>query len=218
MGDAQGPLGRETLGSCPVFPILPKSFTLPHCHFLPHRCPFHPNVDGRDSPAPSWPSTLSCPSAKESPQSIKHRSWDGVSPCAEDAAGLPALLGAADKCFCLGSSFHKQQSANSAVPSLLQAAPRISWVTEMRGAHRVCCPLGSRCIPPHMVGTGPGLSVHHVSKLESHPPLGMVVNAGLGAAPLGDLGKGNHCGLEDILCCGSSTWFLSNNVLCSRSL
>lgn len=60
-------------------------------------------------------------------------------------AGLPALLGAAAKCFCLGSSFHKHQGANSAIPSLLQAAPDSSgdsWVTEMGRARQE--PAGNR--------------------------------------------------------------------------
>lgn len=40
--------------------------------------------------------------------------------------GLPALLDAATKCFCLGSSSHKHLGANSAITSLPQAAPDYS--------------------------------------------------------------------------------------------
>ena len=116
---------------CP--PSLPNSLTLPHCHCLPHGGLFHPNGDGKDPPAPSWSSPLSCPSARQGPRSVRwgpwHRSQDGMSPCAEDTGRAARTAG----CDCQMFLFLSSQTPRCKLSNTISAAgsPRDSWVTKM---------------------------------------------------------------------------------------
>lgn len=202
------PLG-PVLSPCP--PSLPNSFTLPHCHCLPHRGPFHPNGDGRDPPAPSWPSPLSCPLARGGPKSIRwgprQRSQGRMSPRAEDAGRAARIAGCGCQMFL--SWFLFSQTPRCKLSNTVSAAgsPRFlqGWLgdRDVQSQPRVCWPPGSHCVPLHTVRPGPGLSVHCANKLESYTALGHGCTCWpmCLTASVGDLGKGKPLWAGQYLLC-----------------
>lgn len=136
-------------------------------------------------------------------------------------AGLPALLGAAAKCFFLRSSFYKHQGASSAIPPLPQTdSSRDGWVTEMCRVHQESA---SHRVPTMSHHTQDGqvlaLACTAQTNWRAMQCLGMVAHASLGGQlQWGIWARRSHSGREDILCCRFSPWFLSDRVLCSCSL
>lgn len=224
--DAQGPLGRQTLGSCPVprYPISAQwLYTSPLPLFPPpEACS---TLTGTLLPHPGHP-PCPVPQGERSPRSIRwgprHRSRDGMSPRAEDAGRAARTAGCGCQMFL--TLFLFSQTPRCKLSSTISAAgtpapdfSRHSWVTEMcrvrqgSAGHRV--PAAS-----HHAGYGQVLAVVCTMQTSwrAMKRLGMVAHAGLGGElQRGIWARGRHSGQEDILCRRLSPWVLSDSVLCS---